>query len=83
MGFCPTTRIAKTRCSTDFDDNAVCVDEVDRLGTFLALERIVPHDAGGEMVQASWSRSSRTRVLMLSAPSRRTTRWCLLSTTED
>lgn len=52
MGFYPTTRIAKARRTADFGDMTVCVDEVDGLGTFLELERIVPDDACGEAVQA-------------------------------
>lgn len=52
MGFYPTTRIAKTRRTASFGNMAVCVDEVDGLGTFLELERIVPDDACGEDVQA-------------------------------
>lgn len=52
MGFYPTTRIAKTRRAADFGDMAVCVDEVDGLGTFLELERIVPDHVCGEAVQA-------------------------------
>jgi len=52
MGYCPTTRIAKTRRTAEFGDMAVCVDEVDGLGTFLELERIVPDNVCGEAVQA-------------------------------
>jgi adenylate cyclase class 2 len=52
MGFQPTVRIAKVRRSAELADLALCVDEVDGLGTFLELERMVPDTVPGEAVQA-------------------------------
>lgn len=52
MSFSPTVRIAKVRCIATVDDLVLCVDEVETLGTFLELERIVPDDVPGEAVQA-------------------------------
>jgi adenylate cyclase class 2 len=52
MGFTPTVRIAKTRRTGQTGDAAVCVDEVDGLGTFIELERLVSEDADGEVVQS-------------------------------
>jgi adenylate cyclase, class 2 len=51
MGFSPTVRIAKVRRLATVDDLVLCVDEVDTLGTFLELERMVPDDVSGEAVQ--------------------------------
>jgi len=51
MGFAPTMRIAKMRRTATVDEVSLCVDEVDRLGTFLELERMVPDHASGEAVQ--------------------------------
>ncbi len=52
MGFCPTVRIAKVRRTAALDGLVLCVDEVDGIGTFLELERMVPDDMSGEAVQA-------------------------------
>jgi adenylate cyclase class 2 len=52
MGFSPTVRIAKVRRTAALDDLILCVDDVETLGTFLELERMVPDDAAGEAVQA-------------------------------
>jgi adenylate cyclase class 2 len=51
MGFSPTVRIAKVRRSATVGGLVLCVDEVDTLGTFLELERMVPDDISGEAVQ--------------------------------
>lgn len=52
MGFYPTVRIVKVRRTADLPDLSLCVDEVDGLGTFLELERMVPADVPAEAVQA-------------------------------
>ena len=52
MGFCPTVRIAKVRRTAALDGLLLCVDEVEGLGTFLELERMVPDGVSGEAVQA-------------------------------
>lgn len=52
MGFYPTMRIAKMRRTALVGDLSLCVDEVEGLGAFLELERMVPDDVPGETVQA-------------------------------
>ncbi|SBW23032.1 adenylyl cyclase CyaB [Candidatus Protofrankia californiensis] len=52
MGFYPTVRIAKTRRTATLADLSLCVDEVEGIGTFVELERLVPDDVSGEAVQA-------------------------------
>lgn len=57
MGFAPTVRIAKSRRSGRVGDVAVCVDEVEGLGGFIELERMVPEGVDSEAVQnelAGW-----------------------------
>ena len=57
MGFHPTVRIVKTRRTATVGDLALCVDELDGLGVFLEVERMVPDGVPGEAVQAELSRS--------------------------
>lgn len=52
MGFYPTVRIAKTRRTAVVGGMSVCVDEVDGVGMFLEVERLVPDGVEGEAVQA-------------------------------
>lgn len=56
MGYYPTVRIVKTRRTARIDDMALCVDDVDGLGTFLELEKVVPRDDSGEETQRYLSR---------------------------
>ena len=51
MGFWPTVRIVKTRRTATFGDLVLCVDELDGLGVFLEVERMMPGDVPGEAVQ--------------------------------
>jgi adenylate cyclase, class 2 len=51
MGFYPTVRIVKTRRTGQLGDVHLCVDEVEDLGAFLELERMVPAHLSGEAVQ--------------------------------
>jgi adenylate cyclase, class 2 len=55
MGFWPTVRIVKTRRTGSLGDMAICVDELDGLGAFLEVERMVPADIPGEAVQGELS----------------------------
>ena len=55
MGFWPTVRIVKMRRTATVGDLAICVDELDGVGTFLELERMVPDGVPGESVQAELS----------------------------
>lgn len=52
MGFYPTVRIMKTRRTAALPDMSLCLDEVEGIGTFLELERMVPAGTPGEVVQA-------------------------------
>ncbi len=56
MGFRPTVRIVKMRRTGTLGDLALCVDELDGLGVFLEVERMVPDGVPGEAVQAELSR---------------------------
>jgi adenylate cyclase, class 2 len=56
MGFWPTVRIVKARRTATFGDLVVCVDELDGLGFFLEVERMVPGDLPGAAVQEELSR---------------------------
>jgi adenylate cyclase class 2 len=52
MGFHPTLRVAKVRRMADLADLSLCVDDVDGVGAFLELERMVADNVPGETVQA-------------------------------
>jgi adenylate cyclase, class 2 len=52
MGFVPTVRIVKIRRTAAIGDVAVCVDDVERAGLFLELERLIDAGSGGLAVQA-------------------------------
>jgi adenylate cyclase class 2 len=56
MGFYPTVQIVKVRRTGTLDDMAVCVDELDGLGMFLEVERMVGGDVPGGVVQAALCR---------------------------
>ena len=52
MGYYPTVRVAKTRRVATLPQCSLCLDELEGVGGFLELERLVPDDTAGEMVQA-------------------------------
>jgi adenylate cyclase class 2 len=52
MGYRPTVRIAKTRRMATLDDCSLCIDEVDGVGGFLEVERMVPDHADAHAIQA-------------------------------
>lgn len=56
MGFRPTVRIVKMRRTATLGDLVLCVDELEDLGVFLEVERMVADDVPGEAVQAELSR---------------------------
>lgn len=56
MGFRPTVRILKVRRTAAVGDLVLCVDEVDDVGVFLEVERLVPDGVPGEEVQAELTR---------------------------
>ena len=51
MGFYPTVRVAKTRQTAEFDGISLCVDDLEGVGTFLELERMVPEGVSESTVQ--------------------------------
>jgi adenylate cyclase class 2 len=51
MGFYPTVRVAKVRQTAEFDGMSLCVDDLEGVGTFLELERMVPEDVSERDVQ--------------------------------
>ena len=52
MGFVPTARIVKIRRTAAIGDVAVCVDDVERAGLFLEMERLVGAGSAALAVQA-------------------------------
>ncbi|MDT0328480.1 class IV adenylate cyclase [Nocardiopsis lambiniae] len=65
MGFRPTVRIVKTRCSGTVGEWSVCVDEVESAGLFIEVEATVTDDRDGLAVQAeldAWVRALEVPV---------------------
>lgn len=56
LGFWPTVRIRKVRRTATVGDVGLCLDEVDGVGMFLELERLVADGVPGEVVQAELAR---------------------------
>lgn len=52
MGYRPTVRVAKTRRVATLEDCSLCVDDLEGVGGFLELERLVPDDVAAGAVQA-------------------------------
>lgn len=52
MGFYPTVRIVKTRRTAHDGEVALCLDEVEHIGTFLEIERVIAEGEDGLTVQA-------------------------------
>ena len=52
MGYYPTVRVAKVRRTATLERCSLCVDDVEGVGGFLELERMVPDDAPAEAIQA-------------------------------
>ncbi|SCF42414.1 adenylate cyclase, class 2 [Micromonospora matsumotoense] len=69
MGFYPTVRIRKARRTATLGLMSLCVDEVDDIGAFVEIERIVTDSKAGERVQAELDRFAAT----LDVPLERTT----------
>jgi adenylate cyclase class 2 len=51
MGFYATVRVAKTRRTASLGDVTLCVDQLEGVGTFLEVERLVPAGVPAEAVQ--------------------------------
>ncbi|WP_309236673.1 class IV adenylate cyclase [Micromonospora sp. S-DT3-3-22] len=60
MGFYPTVRIRKARRTAMLGLMSLCVDEVDGIGAFLEIERMVSHGEEGERLQAELDRFALT-----------------------
>jgi adenylate cyclase class 2 len=52
MGYHPTVRVAKARRTATLERCSLCVDDVEGVGAFLELERMVPDDMPAEAIQA-------------------------------
>ncbi|WP_232304122.1 CYTH domain-containing protein [Pseudofrankia sp. DC12] len=52
MGYAATVRVAKSRRTGRHGDISLCLDEVEGVGAFLELERLVPDDEPADAVQA-------------------------------
>ncbi|WP_431893327.1 class IV adenylate cyclase [Micromonospora haikouensis] len=59
LGFYPTVRIRKSRRTAMLGLMSVCVDEVDGVGVFLEIERIVEAGEAGEGIQVELDRFAR------------------------
>jgi adenylate cyclase, class 2 len=60
MGFVPTARIVKMRRTAAMGDVAVCVDDVERAGLFLEMERLVGAGLAALAVQAELDSIARS-----------------------
>lgn len=52
MGFYPTVRIVKTRRTARLDGLSLCLDDVEHIGAFLEIEKVVGPGQAVEAVQA-------------------------------
>ena len=52
MAYRPTVRVAKTRRVASLPDCSLCVDDLEGVGAFLELERLVPDETDAGVVQA-------------------------------
>ena len=60
MGFYPTVRIVKTRRTARLGELTLCLDEVEHLGAFLEIERVITPGRSGEAVQAELDAFARS-----------------------
>jgi adenylate cyclase, class 2 len=60
MGFHPTVRIVKVRRTARLGELALCLDEVEHLGAFLEIERVIPPGRSGATVQADLDAFARS-----------------------
>jgi adenylate cyclase, class 2 len=52
MGFYPTIRIVKTRRTARLGELSLCLDDVEHIGAFLEIEKVIGSGQSGETVQA-------------------------------
>jgi adenylate cyclase class 2 len=60
MGFYPTVRIVKVRRTARLGELSLCLDEVEGLGMFLEVERVIPEGHSGAAVQAELDAFARS-----------------------
>lgn len=72
MGFYPTVRIVKTRRTARLGELALCLDEVEHLGAFLEIERVIPPGQSGEAVQTELDAFARSACRWNAPPTRTT-----------
>jgi len=60
MGFYPTVRIVKTRRTAALGDLRLCLDEVERAGLFIEIEKLVSEAEPGTAVQDELDRFARS-----------------------
>ena len=60
MGFYPTVRIVKTRRTARTGELSLCLDDVEHVGAFLELERVIGPGQSGEAVQAELDAFARS-----------------------
>jgi adenylate cyclase, class 2 len=69
IGFHPTVRIVKTRRTARLGELSLCLDQVEHLGAFLEIERVIPPGQSGVALQAELDVFARS----LGVPLERTT----------
>jgi adenylate cyclase class 2 len=52
MGFYPTVRIVKTRRTAHVGELVLCLDELEHVGAFLEVEKLIGPGQSGNAVQA-------------------------------
>ncbi len=60
MGFYPTTRIMKTRRTARHGDLSLCLDDVEHIGAFFEIEKVIGPEESGEAVQAELDAFARS-----------------------
>jgi adenylate cyclase class 2 len=65
MGFYPTVRIVKTRRIAALGDIQLCLDEVERAGWFLEIEKLVSESEAGTAAQDELDRFARSLGIAL------------------
>jgi adenylate cyclase class 2 len=60
MGFYPTTRIVKTRRAARYGDLTLCLDDVEHIGAFFEIEKVIGPEESGEAVQAELDAFARS-----------------------
>jgi len=51
LGYVPQVEVKKVRRKCKLEDYEICLDEVERLGSFVEIEKLAPEDADPEEIQ--------------------------------